>query len=104
MHHALLQSKPFGESSGSPARLAEIALLLEVDEISIRQAGLLSVHYASTFETYVALGQRGASVVEFIDYAAVGLRDAVRGQMHGTRTFFPDHRSELFRSNAAVVR
>jgi hypothetical protein len=43
-------------------------------------------------------------VVEFIDYAAAGFREAVRGQMHSTRTFFPDHRSELFRSNAAATR
>jgi hypothetical protein len=103
LHHALLQSRPFGASSAAVARLAEIGALLELDEISIRQAGLLSVHYAATDDAYDRFRNGGGSAVEFIDYAALGFRDAVRRQMHDTRTFFPDRRAELFRANAASV-
>ena len=99
-HHALVQLRPFGAASAATARVIEVALLLELDEISIRQAGLLSIHYARTSDAYARLVHDGARATAFIDYAAAGLRDALRAQMHGSRTFFPERRAELFRHNA----
>jgi hypothetical protein len=101
VHFELLRLRPFAEASGMTARVVEIGLLLEVDEISIRQAGLLSVHYASTRDRYERFATDAVlQPVDFVDYAAIGFRDALRQQLHGSRTFFPLRRAQLFQENA----
>jgi hypothetical protein len=102
VHYQLLRMRPFAEASGMTARVIEFGLLLEIDEVSIRQAGLLSVHYASTRDTYERFAADAAlRPVDFLDYAAVGFRDALRQQLHGTRTFFPLRRAQLFEEIAS---
>ena len=98
VHHTLVHLQPFGASSAATARVVEVALLLELDEISVRQAGLLSIHYARTPDAYAQFVTGDAAT--FVDYAAAGFRDALRAQMLGSRTFFPERRAELFRANA----
>ena len=99
-HFELLRARPFGAQSAATARVVEFGLLLEIDEISIRQAGLLSIHYASTRGTYQQFRiDPGVRAVDFVNYAAVGFRRALREQMHDSRLFLPRGRLQLFREN-----
>ena len=102
MHFTLLRSRPFGAHSAATAQVVEIQLLLEIDEISIRQAGLLSIHYARDRDNYQRFAlDESVGVAAFVDYAAAGFRWALRQQMLASRTFFPQRRTQLYRDNFA---
>ena len=102
VHFTLLRSRPFGAHSAATARVVEIQLLLEIDEISIRQAGQLSIHYSRDRAEYERFAHdESVGIAAFVDYAAAGFRWALRQQMLDSRTFFPQRRTQLYRDNFA---